>query len=164
MLAKLQTKIVRGAARVQPGSLAVSRSIGDCALKSMHEPALVIAEADTFTCELDDTCMFLIIATDGVWGGGGGNFTSNDACRNVQRAIKQYIKNSPAVDQQADELLKGGLSQSASMFNRVGGASYHMNVADYAAWHLVKACVRSAESRNVACDNTSAIVVMFDLE
>eukprot|EP00959_Pyramimonas_sp_CCMP1952_P356272 7461251-Pyramimonas_sp.AAC.1 len=42
----VQPQEQRGAARVQPGSLAVSRSIGDCALKAMHEPALVIAEPD----------------------------------------------------------------------------------------------------------------------
>ena len=62
------TREHRGAARVQPGSLAVSRALGDCALKAMHYPPLVLAEPEVYTCPLDKTCEFLILATDGVWG------------------------------------------------------------------------------------------------
>jgi hypothetical protein len=43
-----QTKEIRGAARVQPGSLAVSRSLGDCTLKSMHDPPIIITDPETF--------------------------------------------------------------------------------------------------------------------
>lgn len=44
----VQTKEMRGAARVQPGSLAVSRSLGDCTLKSMHDPPIIITDPETF--------------------------------------------------------------------------------------------------------------------
>ena len=37
---------------------------------------------------LDDSCTFLILATDGVWGAGGGGMSSEEATRCVKAAIK----------------------------------------------------------------------------
>uniref|UniRef100_A0A7S0R0N5 PPM-type phosphatase domain-containing protein n=1 Tax=Pyramimonas obovata TaxID=1411642 RepID=A0A7S0R0N5_9CHLO len=127
----------RGAARVQPGSLAVSRSIGDCALKAMHEPQLVIAEPDVSQVELSPSTLFLIIATDGIWGGGGGNLSSEDACKNVLKTLRRSIKGKE----------KNQLAE--------------MNLAELAAHRLVQEAERQAEEGQRTCDNTSAIIVIF---
>jgi serine/threonine protein phosphatase PrpC len=65
-------------ARVYPGGLSVSRTIGDVVVKK-KAPGCVGEEPDLFTTIIDPCCEFLIMACDGIW----DVLTSEDAVREV---------------------------------------------------------------------------------
>lgn len=73
--------------RVQPGNLAVARAVGDARIKAMHPNPLVTADAESYELELTPKDEFLVLATDGVWGGGGGNLSCEQAVKVVRAAL-----------------------------------------------------------------------------
>mmetsp|Transcript_96888 Transcript_96888/g.277035 ORF Transcript_96888/g.277035 Transcript_96888/m.277035 type:complete len:451 (-) Transcript_96888:158-1510(-) len=83
-------------ARVYPGGLSVSRTIGDVVVKK-KAPGCVGEEPDLFTTIIDPCCEFLIMACDGIW----DVLTSEDAVREVALASASGRDASTALEEMA---------------------------------------------------------------
>ena len=119
-------------ARVMPGKLAVTRSIGDFGVKAKHDPILIIPDPEYYCIELGPTTFnSIVMASDGIWGEGGGAVKNNDASNLVKGAMAVW-----------DPKEEKGTSR-----------------ADAGAKTLVEKAYKDAGLRNVSCDNTTVVVI-----
>ena len=70
---KKEVEDMKQPARVMPGKLAVSRSIGDFGVKAKHDPPVIIPDPEYYKIDLGPTTFnSIVMASDGIWGEGGG--------------------------------------------------------------------------------------------
>ena len=129
---KKQTEDKKQPARVMPGKLAVSRSIGDFSVKAKHKPQLIIPEPQYYEVKMNEkTFSAIVMASDGIWGEGGGAVKNDTAANLVKGAMRVW-----------DPKLDKGTSR-----------------ADAGAKTLVEEAYRNASLKNISCDNTTVVVV-----
>lgn len=117
--------------RILPSGLSVARALGDSRVKEAI-PGAVVPAPDVFCWSLTSLDEFLILASDGVFGAGGGGMSNAEACSVVRDACRSGDSNEEAHE-----------------------------TAKRAARYLVRSAVESARSLGREADNCSAIVLIM---
>lgn len=119
--------------RILPSGLSVARSIGDSRVKQAL-PEAVVSSPDVCCCPLSSTDEFAIIATDGVFGPGGGGLSNKDA----------------------SDIVRSALAEGKEM-----NMDRTSSLASFAAKRLAEASVERARYLRRDADNCGVIVLLF---